>query len=100
MTSFENQVHAIDDILSFAQNQTFIRHPVGRQLCQSVVKVVRVRVAMAVVVAMRLSLVVDLVPSDTVALARGDGHADSEHEAALEGHGEELQKLGVKFHGW
>lgn len=73
--------------------QVVLADPLGRQLCQDVVQVVGVGVAVAGQVGAEFCLVVNLVPHDRVRLACGAGRADGEDEASVPGHDQELQDL-------
>ena len=73
--------------------QVVLADPLGRQLCQDVVQVVRVGVAEAGQVGAKFCLVVDLVPHHRVRLACGAGRADGEDEASVPGHDQQLQDL-------
>lgn len=73
--------------------QVFLTDPLGRQLCQDVVQVVGVRVAMAGQVGAKFCLVVNLVPHHCVRLTGGAGRADGEDEASVPGHDQQLQDL-------
>lgn len=73
--------------------QVVLADPLGRQLCQDVVQVVGVGVAVAGQVGAEFCLVVNLVPHDRVRLACGAGRADGEDEASVPGHDQQLQDL-------
>lgn len=73
--------------------QVVLTDPLGRQLCQDVVQVVGVGVAVASQVGAEFCLVVNLVPHHRVRLARGAGRADGEDEASVPGHDQQLQDL-------
>lgn len=73
--------------------QVVLADPLGRQLCQDVVQVVGVGVAVAGQVGAEFCLVVNLVPHHSVRLARGAGRADGEDEASVPGHDQQLQDL-------
>lgn len=73
--------------------QAVLGDALGSQLCQHIVQVVRVRVAVAAQVRVHLGFVVDLIPHHCVALAGGAGGAHCEDQASLPGHLQELQDL-------
>lgn len=73
--------------------QVVLAHPLGRQLCQDVVQVIGVGVAVASQVGTEFCLVVDLVPHHCVRLTCGAGRADGEDEASVPGHDQQLQDL-------
>lgn len=73
--------------------QVVLADPLGRQLCQDVVQVFVVRVAVTSQVGTKFCLVVNLVPHHRFRLSRGAGRADGEDEASVPGHDQQLQDL-------
>lgn len=73
--------------------QVVLADPLGQKLCQDVVKIVGVGVAVAGQVGAKFCLVVNLVPHHCVRLARGAGRANGEDEAPVPGHDQQLQDL-------
>lgn len=73
--------------------QVVLADALSRQLCQHVVQVVGVRVAVAGQVGAKFCLVVNLVPYHRVRLACGAGCADGEDEASVPSHDQQLEDL-------
>lgn len=83
----------VDQLSRSSVLKVVLAHPLSRQLCQHVVQVVWVGVAVAGQVGAKLCLVVYLVPHHRVRLACGAGCADGEDEASVPGHDQQLQDL-------
>lgn len=73
--------------------QVVLTNPLGRQLCQHVVQVIGVGVAVTCQVRTEFCLVVNLIPHHRVRLACGAGRANGEDEASIPGHDQQLQDL-------
>lgn len=73
--------------------QVVLADTLSRQLCQHVVQVVGVRVAVAGQVGAKFCLVVNLVPHHRVRLTCGAGCADGEDEASVPSHDQQLEDL-------